>query len=67
MFKCPCCQNSFKTQRELLRHFCENEKCRGKAIEEVLVQGLGLEAVVMVMDTSFGKVNPQEEKGCHVI
>ena len=56
MYKCPKCQITFHTLRDLLTHFVHESECRIVALVETVSRGAGFDTVVMVMDTSYGKV-----------
>jgi hypothetical protein len=56
MFRCPKCNITFFTLRDLLTHFVLSPECRTGALLEALKRNAGFDTVVMILDTSYGKV-----------
>jgi len=56
MYKCPKCEITFFTLRDLLTHFVHEGECRRVALMEALMRGAGFDVIVMIMDTCYGKV-----------
>ena len=56
MNRCPKCNLTFHSLRDLLVHFVFEPECRAVALVEVVSRGAGLDTVILIYDTCIGKV-----------